>query len=442
MREALVRRTGLDIQVHGVRVVALALAFAVLAAVVTAGGAQSSTAGPERAEVAEQLPGALSVARMRADLRALERISDRNGGSRAAGAPGYAASVRYVRDQLRRAGYEPRVTSFPYVSYVETLERGRQIAPLQRDLPVEALEYSPSTPAGGVRARVVESGDGCSPGDFDAAVRGLIAIVERGTCFFAVKAANAASAGAVALIVFNSEAGPFDGTLGDPQASLIPVAGIAQSLGRELAATADAIVELELETVTRRTTSQNVTADSQRGAARVLVVGAHLDSVAAGAGINDNGTGVAAILEIARAVKKSPRPLAVRFAFWGAEELGLFGSRAYAGTVNPARIAGYLNFDVLGSPSGRYGVYGSDRYAAVWLRYFASRGADAVRIDPEGRSDHAPFAARGIQIGGLYAGDYACYHRECDRVANVDVGALRELAAAAAFGVASFAPRR
>ena len=172
--------------------------------------------------------------------------------------------------------------------------------------------------------------------------------------------------------------------------------------------------------MTRRTTSRNVTADSRRGAARVLVVGGHLDSVAAGAGINDNGTGVAAILEIARALKKSPRPLAVRFAFWGAEELGLFGSRAYASTVDPTGIAGYLNFDVLGSPTRRYGVYGSDRFATAWLEYFGRRGADAVRIDPEGRSDHAPFAARGIQIGGLYAGDYDCYHRTCDRVAAID----------------------
>ena len=440
MREAIVRPTSIDI--HRPRVAAFVLACAVLAAVATAGGAQSSTAGPVRAAVAEQLSRSISVARMRADLRALERIADRNGGSRAAGTPGYAASVRYVRDQLRRAGYVPRVTPFPFVSYLETLERGRQIAPLQRDLPLEALEYSPSTPAGGIRARVVESGDGCSPGDFDAVVRGLIGLVERGTCFFAVKAANAANAGAVALLVFNSEAGQFDGTLGGPQASSIPVAGIAQGLGRELAATENAVVELELETVTRRTTSQNVMADSRPGAARVLVVGGHLDSVPAGAGINDNGSGVAAILEIARALRKSPRPLDVRFAFWGAEELGLFGSRAYAGTLDPSRIVGYLNFDVLGSPAGRYGVYGSDRYAAAWLRYFASRGADAVRIDPEGRSDHAPFSARGIQIGGLYAGDYACYHRACDRVAGIDFTALRELAAAAAFGVASFAPRR
>ena len=117
---------------------------------------------------------------MRRDLRALERIADRNGGTRAAGTSGYAASVRYVRDQLRRAGYRPQVLAFPFVEYLERVERGRQIAPVQRELPLEALEYSPSTPAGGLRARVVASGDGCSRDDFGA-VRGLIALVERGT---------------------------------------------------------------------------------------------------------------------------------------------------------------------------------------------------------------------------------------------------------------------
>lgn len=376
---------------------------------------------------------------MRQDLRALERISDQNGGSRAAGTPGYAASIRYVSNQLRRAGYTPRITAFPYTQYFERVERGQQVAPVQRKLPLEALEYSPSTPAGGLRARVAASGDGCTADDFGA-VRGLIALVERGTCFFSVKAANAERAGAAGLIVFNSEEGPFDGTLGDPKASGIPVAGIARALGRELAAANDPTVEMELLTEILRATSRNATADSRRQQARVLIVGAHLDSVRNGAGINDNATGVVALLEVARALSKRSHPFSVRFAFWGAEELGLFGSGAYAATVERANVVGYLNFDILGSPSRQYGVYGDARFANRWLDYLGGRGAGATTIDIQGRSDHASFAQRGIPTAGLYAGGYACYHRACDRVAIVDFTALRELAAAAAFGVASFAP--
>jgi hypothetical protein len=424
------------------RAVALVLALVCLAAVTASSGAagtQSPSARPARAALVNELPRALSVARMRQDLRALERIADRNGGSRAAGTPGYAASVRYVRDQLRRAGYESRVAPFPYVQYLERVERGRQIAPVQRELQLEALDYSPSTPPGGLRGRVVGSGDGCSADDFGA-VRGLIALVERGTCFFSVKAANAQRAGAIGLIVFNSEEGLFNGTLGDPQASDIPVAAIARALGRELLAATDPAVEMELVTETRRATSENVTSDARRPRPRTLIVGAHLDSVGEGPGINDNATGVVALLELARALAKRSHPLSVRFAFWGAEELGLIGSRAYAATVPRDDVVGYLNFDVLGSPSRQYGVYGDSRFTTRWLRYLRSRGAGARPIDIEGRSDHAPFAQRGIPVAGIFAGGYPCYHRACDRVANVDFTSLARLASAAAFAVASFAP--
>ena len=436
------RHTGSCVDAVRGRAFAGVLALVAIALVVAGSGAAGETshaARPTRSSIVDRLPRAVSVARMRADLRALERIADRYGGNRAAGTPGYAASVRYVRDELRKAGYGTQAIAFPFVEYLERLERGQQIAPVQRDLPLEALEYSPSTPQGGIRARVVASGDGCTGNDFSG-VRGLIALVERGTCFFSVKAANARAAGAVAVLVFNSEPGPLDGTLGDPNASAIPVFGITRSLGQELAAAANAVVEIELVADTRQTKSQNVTADAQRRAPRVLMIGAHLDSVRAGAGINDNATGVVTVLEIARALKRTSSPLAVRFAFWGAEELGLFGSRAYARTVERADVVGYLNFDVLGSPSRPYGVYEDSRFAQRWLRYFERRGVRATTVDLQGRSDHASFAAQGIAVGGLSSGGYDCYHRTCDRVANIDFTALRELATAAAFGVASFAP--
>ena len=386
-----------------------------------------------------QLPQAISLPRMLQDLRALERIADRNDGTRAAGTAGYAASVRYVRDQLRRSGYRTQVSAVPLVLYVERVERGRQIAPVQRELRLEALQYSPSTPPGGLRGRVVSSGDGCSRADFGA-VRGLIALVERGDCFFAQKAANAHAAGAAGLLVYNTDEGLFDGTLGDPKASVIPVAALARATGRELAEAADPVVELVLDTDTREAASQNVVAHMQPRRPKVLIVGAHLDSVTVGPGINDNGTGVAAVLEIARAVRKLAPGLSVRFAFWGAEELGLFGSRAYASTVAPSQVVGYLNFDMLGSPSRRYGVYGDSRLVSRWLGYFQRTGAAAFAMDIDGRTDHAPFALRGIPLAGLFAGDHSCYHRACDRLASIDVRTLDKLARAAAFGVASFAP--
>jgi len=418
------------------------IALVLLAATAGCGavGEDLSAGQPTRPQIVAQLPRGISVARMRADLRALQRIADRSGGTRAAGTVGYRDSVRYVRRELKNAGYEARVLGFPFLEYRESVERGTQIAPTRRNLAIEALEYSPSTPSGGLRASVVPSEDGCTPNDFEG-VRGAIALVRRGRCFFAVKARNAAAAGASAVLIFNTERRLFDGTLGGPRAATIPVAAIPGSVGSDLAASPDAIVELELIARTVRSTSQNVVADARPGARRVLVVGAHLDSVLAGPGINDNATGVTALLEIARVVRDRFPELAVRFAFWGAEEGGLFGSRAYVSTARRSQIVGYLNFDVLGSRSGEYAVY-EGPFAARWLGYFERRGLDAELIDVDGRSDHAPFTQVGVRTGGLYAGGYACYHRACDRVSIVDFAVLETLAEAAAWGIASFAPLR
>ncbi|MGI8479664.1 MAG: M28 family peptidase [Gaiellaceae bacterium] len=419
-----------------VRIAALMVALAGVSSV--SAGWVARDAGPNqeksnRAKVVAQLPRELSRARVSADLRVFERIADRSGGNRAAGTAGYRASVDHVRAELKRAGYASRVVDFPFVEFRELVERGRQLTAPARTLQIEALEYSPSTPHGGIRHRIVAAGDGCELGDFDD-VLGSIAIVRRGKCFFAAKA------GAVALIVFNSEPGRFDGTLGDPQASTIPVAGTDGRTGRELAAPGNPVVELELVTRRQRSTSQNVIADSHPRARRVLLVGAHLDSIREGPGINDNAAGVAALREIARVVRAGYPQLSVRFAFWGAEELGLFGSRAYAENVDRRRIVGYLNFDVLGSPSPERAVYKGGPFAARWLEYFERRGLRTREIDVGGRSDHYPFEQIGIPTGGLFAGGYPCYHRACDRTSNIELAVLDELSAAAAFGIASFAP--
>lgn len=403
------------------------------------GAAESRPRVSGRGEASAQLQDRLSTVRMRAHLVALQRIADRNGGSRVAGSRGYAASVRYVRDELKRAGYAPRVSQFPFVEYAELVERGFQLTSRARRFPVEAIDFSPSTPKGGVSGKLVSSDDGCEAGDFRG-VQGQIALVRRGKCFFAEKAQNAGNAGAIALVVFNVERGPLDATLGSPRASAIPVVSVDLSTGRALD-NPGTTIRLVVETRTQHTTSQNVVADARPRSRRVLLVGAHLDSVLAGPGVNDNGTGVAALLEIARVVRSAAPRLSVRFAFWGAEEFGLFGSRAYARKVDLDQIVGYLNFDMLGSREHRRAVY-SGPFAARWLRYFKERGLRAETIDLSARSDNLSFEQRGIPTGGLFAGDDPCYHAPCDRVSQVDFGIFHELAAGAAFGVAAFAPKQ
>lgn len=418
---------------------------AALAALIVLAGAQAGGGASEPGSVAQRGPGtslaaALDFGRIRADLAALQRIADANRGTRAAATPGYAASVRFVRDQLTRAGYRARVLGFPFVAYTELVERGRQLAPRRRTFRVEAIDYSPSTPRGGLRGRVVAADDGCEASDFRG-VRNRIALARRGTCFTAFKAQNAYSAGAIALVVFNTEPGPLNATLGDPRGAPIPVAAVETATAAAFQGSSGVEIELTIRARTRRTSSQNVVAETRPAARRVLLVGAHLDSVMDGPGINDNGTGVAVVLEIARALRRVSPKLPVRFGFWGAEEFGLFGSSAYARSADAGEIAAYLNFDMLGTrtPERLRAVY-EGPFAARWLAYFDRRRLRAEPIDLAGRSDHAPFAQRGIPTGGLFAGTDRCYHAPCDRLGRVDFVLLRQLAAGAAFGVAEFAP--
>ena len=429
----------------GRNVAVVIAALLVVLAVVAVGraGSESSRADspPTRAQLVSSLPRAVSIGRIRRHLVALQSIADRNGGTRIAGSPGYAASVRYVKQELARVGYRPKVAPFPFVEYEELVERGQQLAPLQRPIELEAIDYSPSTPTGGIQARIVGGrGDGCSAGDF-ANAEGRIALVERGTCFIAQKARSAQAAGAVALLVFATEPGPINATLGDPDASEISVAAVKPSVGRSLSATPDAIVRIEIVTRKRRTTSQNVVADTHEKRGRVLLVGAHLDSVLLGPGINDNGTGVAVVLELARVVKQQRSRMAVRFAFWGAEEFGLFGSSAYADSARREELVGYLNFDMLGSRDHVRAVY-EGPFASDFHAYFRRRGLPTERIDLTGRSDNYGFEQIGVPTGGLFAGGDACYHLACDRMNAVDFRILEQLAAGAALGVASFAPHR
>lgn len=412
-----------------------AVATALLLVSAGCGGASSSGAERRsRAQLSTELRKAVTVARMRTHLLALQRIADANGGNRAAGTPGYTASVRYVRTQLARAGLRVRLQSFPYVRFAVDLVRAQQLTPAQRDLAARAFEYSGS---GKVRGQVVAAGDGCQITDFSPDVRGKIALIRRGTCFFAVKAGNAARAEATAAIIVNNEPGSLSATLVEPGIG-IPVVGVPQAAGANLAG---GTAEVEVRARTVRTTVNNVIADGPRATAPTLMLGGHLDSVTAGPGIDDNASGVAMLIELAKAFQRLEPRHHVRFGFWGAEESGLHGSRAYTRVgANRRAVVGYLNFDMLGAQNYSRQVYRGP-FADVFRRYFAARGLPSQTIDIEGRSDHASFDAVGIPTGGLFSGGDPCYHQRCDRVPNVNLRALDELSDAAAHAAAMLEPR-
>jgi Zn-dependent M28 family amino/carboxypeptidase len=424
------------------------------------------------------LPALVTVRDVQRHLAAFQEIADHNGGNRAAGSAGYTMSVRYVTGRLRKAGLVPLVQRFTFPYWRERSHAVfARMAPsktsYRREDDFVTLVFSGS---GDVTAPVTavdipargEGTSGCQAGDFTGFTRGSIALIQRGTCSFAVKATKARAAGASAVVIFNKpgEKGPVHGTLSKPYA--FPVVGPSHKVGAALVKAArkgGLRLRVKTDTAHGRRSSENVVAETRVGRAdNVVVVGAHLDSVPAGPGINDNGTGAATLLAIAGQIGKLGRSglrNRVRFAWWGAEEEGMQGSEHYLrslSTAGRARIALNLNFDMLGSPNGRRGVYdgdhstgagtrapaGSGAIERMFHRYFKGRRLPVAESRFDGRSDYGPFIERGIPAGGIDTGAEGlktaaeakafggragkaydpCYHARCDRLKNVDLKLL------------------
>ncbi len=393
---------------------------------------------------APDLADALTPRGVRTHMAALQRVADEHGGNRAAGTPGYAASVRYVEKTLREAGYRVRRQPFT-ISYSETLAETARVPGVGQLSPL-VMEGSPSTQSR-VTAPLALPSDplGCSAESFND-LRGSVVLVRRGTCTFGQKSGHAADAGAVAVLIYNgadepSDA-PFFGSLGNTTVeNFIPTAGLTRRTGERLAERlrqGELAVTLELRV--RRTVRQtaNVLAEPVTDAEpeSVVMVGAHLDSVPEGPGINDNGSGVGLTLELARNLAASDRAEGVRFAFWGAEELGLLGSSHYVEGLSPAEledIDAYLNFDMVASPNAAPFAYGDPAILETFGAAFAGRGLELIPDALGGRSDHAPFEDAGVRVAGLFSGAEgsksgaeakayggsaapydACYHQACD----------------------------
>ncbi|WP_326826196.1 M28 family metallopeptidase [Streptosporangium sp. NBC_01756] len=428
----------------------------------------------------------IKVPAVRGHLEKLQQIADVSGGIRASGNPGHEASVTYVADRLRAAGYQVTLQEFEFPYFRElTPSVLNGVSPggrtYTRDTDFAVMTYSGSgnvtAPVQGVDLVLPPSPvpnystSGCEASDFAGFTAGNIALLQRGTCDFQVKAGLAQAAGASGVIIFNEGqpgAGLNDrrtlltGTLNAPTMT-IPVVGATFAVGAELAATGAAVtLTTDTEGDPHRRT-RNVLAESRWGdPGKVVMLGAHLDSVTKGPGINDNGSGSAAVLETALKAGALPTRNRLRFAFWGAEELGLLGSRHYVATLSPeekAKIRLYLNFDMIASPNYTLGIYdgdnsdaagapagpaGSDTIEKLFESYYRSIGRPYTSTDFTGRSDYGPFIAVGIPAGGLFTGAEGiktaeeaarfggqagvaydrCYHQACDTIANVNDEAL------------------
>jgi len=420
----------------------------------------------------------VTVEGVREHQAAFQAIADANGGIRTSGTPGYDASVDYVVERMEAAGYEVTVQPFQFNAFIElgpsTLE---QIAPGAVTY-VEGTDYNlmAQTDAGDVTGAVTavdlaladpaSSTSGCEAGDFAGFPAGNIALVQRGACSFQLKAENAAAAGAVGAIIFNQGNSPdrtglINGTLGANYAGGIPVFFATFDRGVEWAGTSGLVLHMIADVFRGEATTSNVFAETVAGdPSNVIMAGAHLDSVNEGPGIQDNGSGSAAILEVAEQMARVKPRNKVRFAWWGAEESGLIGSDFYVFGLAEEElddIALYLNFDMIGSPNyvrfvydgsgdafGLAGPPGSAEIESFFESFYLARGLEFEPTEISFRSDYAAFFDSGIPFGGLFTGaegiktpDQAaiyggtageqydpCYHLACDTFDNISLEVL------------------
>jgi Zn-dependent M28 family amino/carboxypeptidase len=330
------------------------------------------------------------------------------------------------------------------------------------------------------------STSGCEETDFAGFPDGNIALLQRGFCTFELKAENAAAAGAVGIVIFNQGNAATPDRQGIPAVTLtanntsgIPVIGTTYALGEELAGIAGLEMRVFANTLREMLPTANVLAElpgKTSGEDSVVMVGGHLDSVFAGPGINDNGSGSAAILEVAEAMANMRPTNTVRFAWWGAEESGLVGSTFFVNSLSAAgqdEIALYLNFDMIGSPNyvrfvydgdgdiGPAGPAGSAAIENLFEDFYQDRGLGSAPTAFDGRSDYGPFIAPavGIPAGGLFTGAEGiktlaqrdvyggiageqfdpCYHEACDTFSNNSNEVLDLNADAIAFATLTYA---
>ncbi|MES2480403.1 MAG: M28 family metallopeptidase [Pseudomonadota bacterium] len=442
---------------------------------------RSVACGARANNTVDKLVECVTLEGVRAHQAALQAIANDNNGHRASGTSGYDDSVDYAQQVFEAAGYSVTRQAFQFQTFIALSPSVlTQTAPGPATAVAHRLmEYSGS---GDVTASVSTlSGPlGCVASDFAGFPAGNIALISRGTCTFADKATHAANAGAVGVIVYNNVAGDLNGTLGDTFTLNIGVVAVTQSIGQQLASTAGLAMRIQTDTFRGQATAVNLLAESRAGDPNnVVMVGAHLDSVDAGPGINDNGSGVAAILETAVQMARVRPNNKLRFALWGAEEASLAGSTYYVANLTQAerlRIALYLNFDMIGSPNHVFFVYdgdnsdnegqpagpaGSAEIEKVFENFYTARGIPFKGTDLSGRSDYGPFMAQGVNIpvGGLFTGAEGtktaaeaalfggtagaaydpCYHQACDTYANNSNTALDVNADAVAHATVFFA---
>ncbi|KAF2736882.1 Zn-dependent exopeptidase [Polyplosphaeria fusca] len=345
--------------------------------------------------------------------------------NRLMGSQGHNDTVKFLKKTLESLDGYYKVELQPFSSLVQ-LNGTYALAIDGETTESGAMEYSPS---GNISAPlVVVSNLGCEASDYPSDVSGNIALISRGSCDFGLKSALAGTAGAAGAIIYNNLPGVIEGTLGvppRPEGDYVPTLGISQEEGtalvEQISGGASVSATLNIATILETYYTNNVIATSKHGNANTtLMLGAHTDSVAAGPGINDDGSGTIGILEVAKKLSKYKVKNAVRFGFWSGEEEGLLGSTYYVENLDAAGLANvraYLNFDMIASPNYVHAIYdgdgsafnetgpaGSAEIEHFFESFFEKNGENSTATAFDGRSDYLAFIENGIPAGGTFTG--------------------------------------
>jgi Iap family predicted aminopeptidase len=396
---------------------ALLLAVALVGA--PAGAAPPRVERPPAAALAASAVEAVSSEEAYDHVQALsDQIGSRPGHTQA-----YFAAVAYAYERLTENGYRVTVEDFTYRHWED---RGSYLEVDGGRVDGRALRWSGS---GDVSAPLVEVGL-ARPSDLAGRrLDGQIALARRGEITFAAKAENVQAAGALGLVVFNHESGELNGSLSGPhpEGARFPVLGVTAAEGERLRGVAGrgGAAQLVAAAGVQERLSSNVIAHGGGGPGRVLV-GAHLDSVPMGPGANDNASGSAAVLELARVFAGRPEQARLSLALFGAEEDGLIGSQRHVARIGAEGTRQYramLNLDMV-AVGDRFEVGTSGERS----RDLAQRAVDAGRglglrigqFDAGGASDHAPFAQAGVPTLMFHWREDPNYHRPTDTAGRID----------------------
>ncbi len=427
----------------------------------SAGAVASAACNARANDTVKKLVPCIQTDDLWAHMQAFWQIAQANPGpdghpSRNSGEPGYRASVDYVANLMQQAGYHVTIQpyTFDYFAY-QGVPSMSEISPTAHDYALVS-EWNPGRSNGSTTADVQPAGgilipstggsaSGCDPSDFSGFVTGRIALIQRGTCTFQQKVDNAQAAGATGVIIFNegntpARSGVFSGSLSSVPP--IPVAFTSFAAGQDLynqyqdaVAASTPLPHMSLSVRGIEDPNRldwNVIADSPGGDPHhVLVVDAHLDAIY-GAGMLDNASGSATILDLAQMMRKVNPLNKVRFIWFGGEELGLFGSIHYVNSLSPSELSDIkydLDADVTASPNYDIGVldpaavdfftrtvstqFPANVYAPSLVArdqmvdYFNSIGKNHIFFSPIG-TDAQSFNLAGVPASGVLTGQDCC----------------------------------